>query len=69
MRFVIFLGFIALVGAALLLGIVAAGRLLLSAREPQPAEGPIRSGTVQKVAFGILWLLVAGVSTGLIGAE
>ncbi|MDT0682516.1 hypothetical protein RM543_07460 [Roseicyclus sp. F158] len=69
MRFVIFLGFIALVGAALLLGIVAAGRLLLSARDSQPAEGPIGSGTVQKVAFGILWLLVAGVSTGLIGAE
>lgn len=68
MRVLIALALALAVIAGVVFLIVEVAKALGSSSSPAPAEGPMQSGIVQKVAFGLLWLLVAGLSTGLIGS-
>ena len=46
--------------------ILAIGSAVAKTAGAAVAQGPVRGGMVPRVAFGLLWLLIAGVSAGLI---
>lgn len=67
MRILIALALATAVMAALVVVILAIGSAVTKAAGDVAARGPVQSGFVSKVAFVLLWLLVAGISAGLIG--
>mgnify|MGYP006285565531 FL=1 len=54
--------------AGLMLVIVVAGSAVARAADAAVTRMPGPAGTVPKVAFVLLWLLVAGIAAGLIGS-
>jgi hypothetical protein len=71
MRILIILAAAAAIMAGLVIGIAMAGAMLTRSAEAVAARaaGPVSSGTLSKVAFAVLWCLVAGTAAGLIGSS
>ncbi|MEM1429550.1 MAG: hypothetical protein AAGG09_08845 [Pseudomonadota bacterium] len=69
MRILITLAAAAAIMAGLVIGIAMAGAMLTRTAQAAAAQtGPnFTSGTLSKVAFVVLWCLVAGTAAGLIG--
>ena len=69
MRILIILAAAAAIMAGLVIGIATAGAMLTRSAETVAARAsaPVTSGTLSKVAFVVLWFLVAGTAAGLIG--
>jgi hypothetical protein len=68
MRILVTLAVALAIMAGLVVAIVAAGRMLTEGAKALTEKGPMTGSTLSKIAYGVLWLLVAGVSAGLIGA-
>lgn len=68
MRILIAVAIAFAVMAGLVLAIVTAGAALATGARAAVEQTPVTAGTLAKVAFAVLWCLVFGVSTGLIGA-
>jgi hypothetical protein len=68
MRILITLAAAFAIMAGLVFGIVMAGQAVSRGAQAAAAHVPVTSGTLSKVAFVVLWFLVAGVSAGLIGS-
>ncbi|NBC95663.1 MAG: hypothetical protein GVY27_04820 [Deinococcus-Thermus bacterium] len=67
MRILISLAAALAILAGVVMGIVMAGAVIGKGAQAAVAQTPVTTSTVSKVAFVVLWLLVAGVSAGLIG--
>mgnify|MGYP006279748629 FL=1 len=68
MRILITLAAAFAIMAGLVFGIVMAGTMLAQGAQAAAARTPATSGTVSRVAYAVLWLLVAGTAAGLIGS-
>ncbi|SFC51258.1 hypothetical protein [Tropicimonas isoalkanivorans] len=55
--------------AALVIGITFAGMAVAGSAGKAFDQGPMKSGLVPRISFILLWVLVFGVSFGLIGAD
>lgn len=55
--------------AGIVLLIVMAGATVARSTESAISRAPMTYNTLSKVAFALLWLLVAGTSAGWIGAD
>ena len=53
--------------AGLVIAIVMAGAVIARSTEAVLTRDSLQRGAIPKVAFALLWLLVAGISAGLIG--
>ena len=67
MRILVSLILTVAVMAALVVGVVMAGAMLANSAGNAAAAGPVKSGLVPRVAFVLLWVLIFGVSLGVIG--
>jgi hypothetical protein len=68
MRILITLAAAFAIMAGLVFGIVMAGTVLAQGAQTAAARTQVTSGTVSKIAYGVLWLLVAGTAAGLLGS-
>ncbi|MEO1677906.1 MAG: hypothetical protein AAFU80_07060 [Pseudomonadota bacterium] len=69
MRMIIMLAVVMAIMVGLVLAIVTAATALARTSQEALAGTPITSSTISKIAFAVLWLLVVGVSAGLIGGS
>ncbi|WP_068109515.1 hypothetical protein [Tropicimonas marinistellae] len=69
MRILVSLVLALAVMAALVVGITLAGAAIAGSAGKAFDEGPMKSGLIPRIAFIILWVLVFGVSLGVIGAD
>lgn len=67
MQILISLALILVVMVALVVGLTLAALALAGSAGRAAEKGPMQSGFVPRVAFILLWVLVFGVSLGLIG--
>ncbi len=68
MRILVSLALALLVMAGLVIGIAVVGAAIAGSAGKAFDQGPIKSGLVPRLAFVLLWVLIFGVSLGLIGA-
>ncbi|SDI49833.1 hypothetical protein [Aliiruegeria lutimaris] len=54
---------------ALVVGITLAGAALAGSASKAFDQGPMKSGLIPRIAFILLWVLIFGISLGMIGAS
>ena len=67
MRILISLALALVVMAALVVGIALAGAALAGSAGKAFDQGPMTSGLVPRISFILLWVLIFGVSLGVLG--
>ncbi|MFD0978853.1 hypothetical protein [Tropicimonas aquimaris] len=67
MRILMSLALALVVMIALVVGIALAGAALAGSAGKAFDQGPMASGLVPRIAFILLWVLIFGVSLGMIG--
>ncbi|NDR58267.1 hypothetical protein [Aliiruegeria sabulilitoris] len=53
---------------AMVIGITLAGAALAGSASKAFDQGPVKSGLIPRIAFILLWVLIFGISLGIIGA-
>jgi len=67
MRLLIVFALLLAVMAGLVAVILALGTALSKTAGDVAVMDPVRGGLIPKICFAVLWLLIAGTATGLIG--